>query len=1435
MNLISTGRDSGLMLRRRSSSQMAEQASMGVTPKHIFDQLASGAGNSGSFLLDNMNLKRKIHVLLENRSVTHFIHLSICLSILCVIFETHWRSYEEFWNVMEIYFTTIFTIEFGLRWYAYIPIEKMMVNARWSCRTPTSDDENAYLSPYYRRAGRFDFLTRSWLNLLDFFSILPLYLSAVFSLLDLVLSDENNSDDNSSTTSNSSSSNEQHAMDVINALRVLRIFRLMKILRNLNPSGFYLMYQTLKRSYTGISILAFFLSVFLCLFSSVMYYAEMQECPSKGLLLKDFRYEFEGTTTASAIAGGATILSSTSTEQEILAEYREACAASTSGFTKNLPFLYPGRNPLMFQTTSAQAVTTIVPVGAGGTVVQHQISAASSGSTGSINAFEHDMSKAYLCCDLQQGHEASENFPSVLAAAWWAVVTMTTVGYGDYVPVTFFGKVVGMITMLSGILVISMPAAIIGSKFQEVLEEYELRRYKTLKNNTSGSSNSGVEHQGTGVAQNRDKTAEHEQQDSNQQAIGAAPAIGTTRRPSSLKKFVPDDLQRIAEGKEEEDSGAKTNSGKLDEATERIGSAADKELSFRLQPTRLFTTGEEEDEKHNLNRISEGTAVTSTSQTEQVIFSTAKGEQHALPPPRRSVGFHSEEEEDEEDSTSVDASSLHLLSDEDNGETMLDSDDPRTSDGHGRGQNRRKNVNSDTSSSDEFDANLDQFSDEFDDEDEEDINPDNDNDSLISCSTLQVGTTNGRDDDTSEDEIRHPYYNVENPRLQRFVKWIDRCKGAASTSTAPARPSSSKTKLSKKQRQELELKKKLAFASQKQLRKMLKRDFFEESYTTVKTSEDQVIVQPSPPVVQRVSSKRKSSLKKSPSKEKVAMAKVVEGNEGGAGAAASSSSGAGIPLQTDSTSAAGAAHQTGADDTSNQARTSAVSAATSSQMHFNENRTSAISHTSSTSTHRMSESFVFHSLDGAINTRSNSNLDGNTTTNIVNLVAQEQSTAPAAASAPAPPGTIPAALSSQTDAETSENEGTTKAHLQEGTHEKMIPTRRKRKKNEKVMKPSPEQETIETRWNYGAEKLTENLDSSNLANLGLILADKQTKAGKKYGAEETRKKLLEEKRRFLLEQERLANQEEDDGSYDWICSSQKWLSGNDSILDLPAGVESLHHLDDKILQRRMLSKGKRKSSKDSGKMKIGAGAGKTSTTTIGGNKQEDSANKVDVEEDEYIEDVEYARNKPKPFPPPHLVPILLKHLSNQMHADADNLNINSNSGLLPATIATTTSSIRVAGSGPLSPSAGGAGTMGLLAGNNVPASDVVLDQHQQQKSALLEQQSYTLITKLYLEERNLVGMFKQKQKEARLALKQVRQVEKRILKLRVKEARRQKKIVNKLSEYYNSCREKNLHSGGAASGGEEDAGAAAKSSSNDLAADTGINVDTDEQTAVAGI
>merc|ERR1719253_185522 len=80
-----------------------------------------------------------------------------------------------------------------------------------------------------------------------------------------------------------------------------------------------------------------------------------------------------------------------------------------------------------------------------------------------------------LCCT----QESSPNdFPSIIAAFWWSLVTMTSVGYGEVYPRTTMGKCVGFFAMLVGMVLIALPVAIVGQKFQDVYDNHDLEEAK---------------------------------------------------------------------------------------------------------------------------------------------------------------------------------------------------------------------------------------------------------------------------------------------------------------------------------------------------------------------------------------------------------------------------------------------------------------------------------------------------------------------------------------------------------------------------------------------------------------------------------------------------------------------------------------------------------------------------------------------------------------------------------------------------------------------------------------------------------------------------------------------------------------------------------------------------------------------------------------------
>ena len=62
----------------------------------------------------------------------------------------------------------------------------------------------------------------------------------------------------------------------------------------------------------------------------------------------------------------------------------------------------------------------------------------------------------------------SDMFPTTQIAMWWSLITMTTIGYGDFYPTSTWGYVIGVICAINGIIVIALPIAAIASVFNSL-------------------------------------------------------------------------------------------------------------------------------------------------------------------------------------------------------------------------------------------------------------------------------------------------------------------------------------------------------------------------------------------------------------------------------------------------------------------------------------------------------------------------------------------------------------------------------------------------------------------------------------------------------------------------------------------------------------------------------------------------------------------------------------------------------------------------------------------------------------------------------------------------------------------------------------------------------------------------------------------------------
>jgi len=72
---------------------------------------------------------------------------------------------------------------------------------------------------------------------------------------------------------------------------------------------------------------------------------------------------------------------------------------------------------------------------------------------------------------LIEGEAKPQAFGSIARAMWWAVVTLTTVGYGDVYPDTAWGRVAAGLVALAGVGIVALPTGILASSFAEEFRE----------------------------------------------------------------------------------------------------------------------------------------------------------------------------------------------------------------------------------------------------------------------------------------------------------------------------------------------------------------------------------------------------------------------------------------------------------------------------------------------------------------------------------------------------------------------------------------------------------------------------------------------------------------------------------------------------------------------------------------------------------------------------------------------------------------------------------------------------------------------------------------------------------------------------------------------------------------------------------------------------
>lgn len=252
-------------------------------------------------------------------------------------------------------------------------------------------------------------------NMVDLVSIVPFYLELGFKL------------------QGEASSDSAEGLRVFRAARLVRLFRLFRSASSYS-SGLKVMVKALRLSFQALWVLVFWTCIGVVMFSSCVFFTEKLRCP---VIDDSTNPEFQ--------------------EKWQLDDYFRNCLIDYTAVGSNSSRI--SNIPEDFAAAELKHAET------GKWWWQDPYTPAKMRSGWASYPYQH-----YLCCTV---YGAPVQFPSIFETFWWTMVTMTCVGYGDYVPYTWFGQVVATMCMISGILLISLPTAIVGAKFQQVYQEVE--------------------------------------------------------------------------------------------------------------------------------------------------------------------------------------------------------------------------------------------------------------------------------------------------------------------------------------------------------------------------------------------------------------------------------------------------------------------------------------------------------------------------------------------------------------------------------------------------------------------------------------------------------------------------------------------------------------------------------------------------------------------------------------------------------------------------------------------------------------------------------------------------------------------------------------------------------------------------------------------------